>query len=358
MTYDFVVVGAGMFGSSFARTATDNGKKVLVIEKRPHIGGMCHTDLRDGVIFHTYGPHVFHTNDPAIWSFVNRFATFDQFIVRTKAIAKGHLWSLPVNLMTLYQLWGTKTPAEALERLKRERLPISNPTNIEEWTLATYGREIYELFFRGYTLKQWGRDPRSLPATIVQRLPLRLTFDDNYFMDRFQGIPQGGYTPMFERMLDGIDVKVGCDFFSDRRTFEKMGRVIYSGRPDEFFNYRHGELAFRSCRYETVSLEGDFQGNPVINYCDQDIPFTRIVEHKHFSIPKSPRSLITREYPEECGRDGIPLYPVNDRMNSELYKYYTEIPKDAVFAGRLGSYRYFDMCEVIAQAWKLSDKLC
>ncbi len=358
MSYDFVVVGAGMFGAAFARTAADRGKKVLVVEKRSHLGGMCHTDVREGMIFHTYGPHVFHTNDPDIWGFVRRFATFDPFMVRTKAVALGRVWSFPVNLMTLYQLWGVKTPAEARRRLEEERVPIKDPDNLEDWVLGTYGREIYETFFKGYTRKQWGRDPRALPPCIAQRLPLRLTFDDNYFMDRFQGVPVGGYTPLFERMLEGIEIRTGCDFHAERTALERLGRVVYSGRPDEYFDFRFGPLAFRGCRFETELLEGDFQGNPVINYCDAAVPFTRIVEHKHFSNPRSPKTLVTREYPEECGRGGTPLYPVNDRDNAALYRRYAEIPTKAVFAGRLGSYRYFDMGEVIAQAWKLVEKLC
>jgi UDP-galactopyranose mutase len=358
MSYDFVVVGAGMFGAAFARTATDRGRKVLVLEKRGHLGGMCHTQVREGIVFHSYGPHVFHTNDPDIWGFIRRFASFEPFVVRTKAMAKGKLWSFPVNLMTFYQLWGVATPEEARRRLEKARMRTSACDNLEDWVLATYGREIYETFFEGYTWKQWGRDPKSLPPSIAQRLPLRLTFDDNYFTDRFQGIPMGGYAPLFERMLEGIEVRTRCDFFSDRRAFESMGRIVYSGRVDEFFDWRFGPLAFRTCRFETELMEGDFQGNPVINYCDRAVPFTRIVEHKHFSNPKSASTLITREYPEECEREGTPLYPVHDRENAGLHCRYAKLSTSAVIAGRLGSYRYFDMGEVIAQAWKLVRDLC
>lgn len=355
MPYDFIVVGAGMFGAAFARTMTDRGRKVLVIEKRDHLGGMCHTELREGIVFHRYGPHVFHTNDEKIWAFVNRFAHFEQFTTRTKAMVKGRLWSFPVNLMTLYHLWGVQTPAEAERKLGEVRIPIRDPQNLEDWVLGTYGREIYEMFFVGYTRKQWGRDPRTLPAAIARRLPCRLTFEDSYFVDRFEGIPMGGYTPMFERMLEGIEVRLGCDFGSDKEAFERLGRIVYSGRIDEFFGYRFGELSFRTCRFETESCLGDFQGNPVINYCDVEIPWTRIVEHKHFSNPTAKNTLITREYPEECGRKGTPLYPVNDRQNMDILARYAAIPTNTVFAGRLGSYRYFDMCEVIAQAWKIAE---
>lgn len=357
MKYDAVIVGAGMFGSALARTLADRGKKPLVVEKRDHLGGMCHTELREGLVFHRYGPHVFHTNDPLIWEWIQRFAEFDQFMVRTKAVAKGRLWSFPVNLLTLHQLWGIKTPEEAAKRFEKERVKIEAPSNLEDWVLSVYGREIYDLFYHGYTLKQWGRDPRTLPPAIAQRLPYRLNFDDNYFTDRFQGIPAGGYAPMFERMLGGIEVKTGCDFIDERESLERLGRVVYSGRIDEYFDYRLGELAFRTCRFETEGLEGDFQGTSVVNYCDQDVPFTRIVEHKHFHSPKAKRTLITREYPEECGRQGTPLYPVNDKENGDLYRRYLELPRNAIFAGRLGSYRYFDMCEVIAQAWKVADML-
>jgi UDP-galactopyranose mutase len=223
--------------------------------------------------------------------------------------------------------------------------------------LATYGKEIYETFFVGYTRKQWGRSPENLPAAIAQRLPLRLTYDDNYFIDRFQGIPSGGYAEFFTRLLEGVDIKMGCDFRSDRRSFEALGRVVYSGRIDEYFDFRYGDLEYRSCRFETELQEGDFQGNAVVNYCDAGTPYTRIVEHKHFSNPRHGRTLVTREYPFECARGDTPLYPVNDRKNMDLYERYAAIPTETLFAGRLGSYRYFDMCEVIAQAWTLAQRL-
>jgi len=356
MGYDAVVVGSGMFGSSVARSLADRGKKVLVVEKRDHVGGMCHTEKRDGIIFHKYGPHVFHTNDQAIWDWVNRFATFDQFSVRTKAVARGRLWSFPVNLMTLYQLWGVRTPKEAEEKLRAVRVPLASPANLEDWVLSVYGTEIYEIFYLGYTQKQWGRQPSKLPAAIAQRLPNRLSFDDNYFTDRFQGVPQDGYAALFEKMLSGIEVRTNCDFHSDRKTLESLGRVIYSGRIDEFFDYRFGELEFRTCRFETERLQGDFQGNPVVNYCDALVPWTRIIEHKHFSRQyRNGHTLITREIPGECGRTGVPLYPINDERNAGLYKQYAELKTDAIIGGRLGSYRYFDMCEVIAQAWKIAE---
>lgn len=357
MGYDAVVVGAGMFGSSIARSLADRGKKVLLLEKRHHVGGMCHTQIEEGIVVHKYGPHVFHTNDHDIWAWINRFSKFDQFSVRTKAVAGGKLWSFPVNLMTLYQLWGVKTPEEAEKKLSKERLQIESPSNFEDWVLSVYGREIYELFYAGYTWKQWGRDPSQLPAAIAQRLPHRLTFEDNYFRDRFQGIPSGGYGPMFDRMLEGVEVRTNTDFHSDRETFGRMGKVIYSGRIDEFFDYRFGDLEFRTCRFETESFRGDFQGNPVINYCDRGIPWTRIVEHKHFGLHPQENTIITKEHPMECDRQGTPLYPINDEKNSRKYRQYAELKTDAIIGGRLGSYRYFDMCEVIAQAWKIAEQI-
>lgn len=358
--YDAVVVGAGMFGASFARFMADAGKKVLLVEKRDHLGGMCHTELRDKIIFHKYGPHVFHTNDPMIWAFVKRFANWIPYTTRTKAAARGRLWSFPVNLMTLHQLWGVATPAEAEKKLQEVRVPISDPSNLEDWVLATYGPEIYETFYEGYTKKQWGRDPRTLPAAIARRLPIRTTFEDAYFSDRFEAVPEGGYAPFFERMLSGIQVRLGCDYLDERANLDRLGKVVvYSGRIDEFFGYEDGVLDFRTCRFETEVGDGDFQGNAVINYCDLAAPWTRIVEHKHFypDGPRAANTLITREYPEECTPGGLPLYPINDVKNVALYRQYASRKTKTLFAGRLGSYRYFDMGEVIAQASKLSGSL-
>jgi UDP-galactopyranose mutase len=357
MAYDFVVVGAGMFGATFARMAADRGRKVLVIDTKLHIGGMCYTEPRDGVIFHRYGPHVFHTNSAETWAFVNRFARFRPFIVRTKAFYQKRVYSLPFSMMFFHQVWGVVTPEEARKKLIEVRIPIQDPKTVEEWALSQLGNEIYEKFIHHYTRKQWGRDPATLPAAILRRLPIRLTYDDNYFDDRWQGIPEGGYTPMFERMLEGIEVRLGVDYFDDRDAFERMGRVVYSGRVDRFFGYEHGDLEFRSCRFETRSVEGDYQGNAVFHYVEPEPPFTRVIEHKHFDDPSAQRSSVTWEYPFEGHRDDEPLYPVNDRRNGELYAKYAAMPKTAIFAGRLGSYRYFDMCEVIAQARKLCDDL-
>ena len=352
MQYDFVVVGAGMFGATFARCATDKGKRILVIEKRDHIGGNCYTENIDGIIFHKYGPHVFHTNSEMIWNFVNRFAEWMPYITRTKVLSNKQLYSFPPNLMLFNQLWGVTTPEEAIAKLKSVTVN-SEQESIEGWTLANLGREIYEKFVHGYTTKQWGRDPRSLPANIVRRLPVRMTYDDNYFTDRYQAIPVGGYTPMFEKLLNGAEVRLNCDYLADREAFNKLGKVVYSGRIDAFHNYSEGPLEFRSCDFDTKVVKHDYQGNAVINFADASVPQTRVVEHKHFYNTPTERSLITFEYPFECGISDNPLYPINDQKNMALYSKYKALPASAIIGGRCGSYRYLDMCEAIAQAMKL-----
>ena len=357
MAYDFVVVGAGLFGATVARTLTDRGKKVLVIDAKDHIGGMCYTEVIDGIIAHRYGPHVFHTSDDRIWKWVNRFASFYQFMVRTKVIYEEKIYSLPFNLMTFNQLWGVVTPAEAMQKIDSLRVPIGDPKTVEEWALSQLGHEIYDKFIFGYTVKQWGRHPKQLPASILKRLPIRFTFDDNYFSDKYQGLPEGGYTAMFERMLDGIEVRLGTDFFSDRALFEHLGNVIYSGRIDRYFDYVYGPLAFRSCEFETKVMDGDFQGNPVIHHSSRTVPYTRVVEHKHFGQYINPKTVVTWEYPFECDQKSMPLYPVNDLKNMSLYKLYRSLPTSAIFGGRLGSYRYRDMHHVIAEALALAEKL-
>lgn len=358
MAYDYVIVGAGMFGATLARELTDRGRKVLVIEKRPHTGGMCHTETLEGIPFNKYGPHVFHTNDEELWKYVQRFSEWDPFVCRTKAFYKGEFYSFPINLMTLYQLWGVRTPYEASVVLNALREPIENPQSLEEWALATYGREIYETFLYGYTVKQWGKNPKDLPKSILKRLPLRLTFDDNYFTDRFQAVPRFGYGAFFDRLLDGIEVKLGVDYVDDPVGVRSMGKLIYSGRIDEFYGYCYGELEFRTCRFVTEVYDGDYQGNPVVNYTDIAVPFTRVVEHKHFVRDLHPsKTIVTWEYPKACRRDDPPLYPIEDQKNSALYEKYLAIPTDAIFAGRLGHYRYLDMHQVMAQAISLAKKL-
>lgn len=357
MAYDYVVVGAGLFGATFARAVADRGKKVLLIDKRNHVGGMCYTERVNGILLHAYGPHVFHTDSDKIWNWISRFAEFYSFMVRTKATHQGRIYTLPFNLMTFHQLWGITTPADAKKKLEAVRVPIPNPTSLEEWALAQFGTEIYEKFILDYTKKQWGRDPKNLPASILKRLPVRLTFDDNYFDDKYQGLPVGGYTELFHRMLDGIEVRLGVDFFEDQQTFERMGQVIYSGRVDQFFNYCFGDLEFRSCKFDTKTMAGDYQGNPVMHYTEAQYPWTRVIEHKHFEKLAVDHTAVTWEYPFECDRLAMPLYPVNDKKNMTLYARYRELPTKVVFGGRLGSYRYRDMHHVIGEALALADSL-
>jgi UDP-galactopyranose mutase len=356
MSYDFVVVGAGMAGAAFAREMADRGRKVLVIDKADTVGGACASTEVEGIHVHLHGPHVFHTNDLRIWKYIHRFADFMTFNLRLKSMSGGRLYSMPVNLMTLNQLWGIRTPEEAKLRLDRERIPFEKPANLEEWALSQLGPDLYERFIRGYTLKQWGRDPRALPALILRRLPLRLNFNDNHFFDRFQGQPIGGYTRMFKRMLGGIEVRLGTDYFDDRDAFDRLGQVVYTGRIDRFFGYRFGDLHFRTLRFEHSRIEGDFQGCPVVAYPDPEVPFTRVTEHKHFEMLDVGHSVISREYAEEGTRDSQPYYPVNDERNDALARRYLEIPTKTIFLGRTARYQYLDMDQAIAQALSLAER--
>lgn len=355
-TFDYVIVGAGMFGAVFARLAAEAGRRSLVVDRRPHVAGNCHTERVRGIEVHRYGPHIFHTNDERVWGFLNRFASFHPYVHRCAVRHGQRLLSFPVNLLTFHQLWGLTTPAEIEARLERERIPCPQPRTCEEWILSQVGAELYETFFRGYTAKQWNRDPSLLPASIVRRIPIRLTYDDRYFSDRFQGIPVGGYTAMFEAMLDHelIRVETGVDFFAERRQLERCGgRLVYTGCIDEFFDHRFGRLDYRSLRFEEEIVTGDFQGAAIVNYTEQSVPFTRIVEHKHFEGRAAlPESVITREYPAEYAAGATPFYPVRDEVNVARYERYRRLADEANvrFGGRLGSYQYFDMHQVVAQA--------
>ena len=354
--YDYLIVGAGFFGAVFARQMADAGRRCLLIDRREHIGGNCYTHSVDGIDVHRYGPHIFHTRSGRIWEFINRFTTFHPYRHRVRARCGGRLFTLPVNLMTLHQLWGVSTPAEALAELERRREPIAEPANFEQWALAHVGREIYELFFRGYTLKQWGRDPKELPASILKRLPIRLDFNDEYFDDTFQGIPVGGYTPVFEKLLAGIDVRLRCDYFSRRAELERLAdKIVYTGMVDQFFDYRLGHLEWRSLRFEMQRLAvEDFQGGAIVNYCDAGVPFTRITEFRHFvpgHVRPKGRTVISREYPQRWQPGTEPFYPVNTEHNESLLMQYRAMkPEHVIFGGRLGDYRYYDMDQVIGSA--------
>ncbi len=362
MAYDFVVIGSGMFGATFARAAADKGKKVLVVEKRDHIGGNCHTEEVDGVQVHSYGPHVFHTDDRELWEWMERFTLFRPMICRNVAMAGGRLWPLPMNLMLFHMLWGVKTPEEARREVELRRSKNEDETTLKGWALGNLGIEIYKTFIEGYTRKQWGRDPERLPASIIKRLPVRFTHDQNYFRDRYQGVPEGGYFQMFQRMLidPNIEIVTHLDYLGpeNRRDLDKRGQVIYSGRVDEFFDYQLGPLEFRSARFEHRTFEGDYQGHFAVYHCDEEVPHTRVIEHKHFTNPDAVKSVVTWEFPFECGKNDVPLYPIADEKNLKLYEEYRKLPTRAIFGGRLGHYRYMDMHQAAAEARKLVEKLC
>lgn len=352
---DVLIVGSGLFGATFARRCLDAGKSVRVLERRDHIAGNCHTQVVDGIVRHVYGPHIFHTNDRRIWDWVRRFGTFNAFVNRPKVNYRGRIYSFPINLFTLHQLWGVTTPEEAEARLAAERVPIAEPRNLEEWVLSQVGEEVYRTFIHGYTKKQWMREPRDLPASIVKRLPIRTTFDDNYYTDRYQGIPEQGYTALVANMLDGARVELGVDYLRDREKWDaSAGLVVYTGSIDRFYEYRHGRLDYRTLRFDTRRLETpDHQGNAVVNYTDERVPYTRVIEHKHFLGTKSDHTDVTYEYPTAWESDAEPYYPIGDEANLDLFRRYARLAgaeKRIIFGGRMAQYRYFDMHQVIGGA--------
>lgn len=353
-SYDYLIVGCGLFGSTFARLATDQGKSCLVIDKRNHIAGNCYSEKIEGINVHTYGPHIFHTSNKIVWNFVNRFAEFNNFILSPKGFYKGKLYSLPFNMNTFYEMWGVKTPSQAKEIIENQRFE-GTPKNLEEQALSLVGKDIYETLIKGYTTKQWGKDPKDLPTFIIKRLPLRFVFDNNYFNDCYQGIPIGGYTQMFEKILDGIEVKLNTDYLSNREYFNSLAKkVVYTGCIDEFFDYKYGELEYRSLEFSHECLDVDnHQGLAQLNYCDTDVDYTRIIEHKHFEKTNSEKTVITKEYPKQYKKGLTPYYPINDDMNQTLYKKYQEESKtltNFIFGGRLSEYKYMDMHVVIESA--------
>lgn len=361
--YDYLIVGSGLFGACFAQIMTERGKRCLVIEKREAIGGNIATENVEGITVHKFGAHIFHTSDKRVWDYVNRFAEFNNFINSPIANYKGKLYSLPFNMLTFYQLWGVRTPAEAHAVIDAQRaaVGIEEPRNLEEKALMSVGEDVYKTLIKGYTEKQWGRDCKYLPSFIIGRVPLRFTFDNNYFNDRYQGIPVGGYSQMIKNMLDGVDVLLGIDYFSDREKFNGMAEtVLYTGEIDRFFDYKYGELEYRSLRFETETLDtDDYQGNAVVNYTDFETPYTRIIEHKHFDKTQSAvagKTVITREYPEKFVKGSEPYYPINDERNTELYRKYAEEAKktpNTIFGGRLAGYKYYDMDDTIAAVFDL-----
>ena len=358
--YDYLIVGAGLYGSVFAREATDRGYKCLVIDKRGHIGGNVYTERIEGINVHKYGAHIFHTNNKRVWEYLSRFTTFNRFTNSPVANYKGELYSLPFNMYTFNKMWGVVTPEEAQRKIEEQRREIKGePRNLEEQAISMVGRDIYEKLIKGYTEKQWGRACKDLPSFIIKRLPVRLTFDNNYFNALYQGIPIGGYTKMIENILDGIEVRLGEDYLKDKAKWDDMAKkVVYTGPIDAYFDFCLGTLEYRSVRFETEVLDkSNFQGNAAVNYTDKETPWTRIIEHKWFEFGKDengnnlPKTVISREYSSEWRPGDEPYYPVNDEKNGALYKKYKELAdkeENVIFGGRLGEYKYYDMDAVIA----------
>ena len=362
--YDYLIVGAGLYGAVCAREAVKADKKVLVIDKRPHIAGNVHTEEVEGINVHVYGAHIFHTNDRTVWDYVNQFAEFNRFTNSPVANYKGELYSLPFNMYTFNKMWGVVTPAEAAAKIEEQKREagITEPKNLEEQAISLVGTDIYEKLVKGYTEKQWGRDCRDLPAFIIKRLPVRLTFDNNYFNALYQGIPMGGYTKMVENMLSGIEVRLNVDYFEHREELDALAdRVIYTGPIDAYFGYKLGNLEYRSVRFETEVLDiPNFQGNAAVNYTDRETPWTRIIEHKWFEFGTQPKTVISREFSSEWKPGDEPYYPVNDERNGALYQEYKKLAdaeEKVIFGGRLGEYKYYDMDAVIASALKKCQEL-
>ena len=367
--YDYLVVGAGLFGAVFAHEAKKNGKSVLVIDKRPNIAGNIYTEKVEGINFHKYGAHIFHTNDTGVWNYITQFATFNRFTNSPVANYKGELYSMPFNMYTFNKMWGVVTPEEAAEKIEEQKSEITGePKNLEEQAISLVGRDIYEKLVKGYTEKQWGRDCKELPAFIIKRLPVRLTFDNNYFNALYQGIPVGGYTKMVENMLDGIEVRLNVDFLKEREKYEALADwIIYTGAIDAYFDYALGNLEYRSVRFENEVLDiPNFQGNAAVNYTDRETPWTRIIEHKWFEFGKDeagndlPKTVISKEYSSEWKPGDEPYYPVNDEKNNKLYQEYkkmSEKEEKVMFGGGLGEYKYYDMDVTIRSALNLAESL-
>lgn len=354
--YDYLVVGSGLYGAIFAHEAKASGKSVLVVEKRPNIAGNVYTEKREGIQVHRYGAHIFHTNNKKVWDYITGFAEFNRFTNSPVANYKGELYSLPFNMYTFNKMWGVVTPEEAQAKIEEQRKEIiGEPKNLEEQAISLVGRDIYEKLIKGYTEKQWGRDCKDLPAFIIKRLPVRLTFDNNYFNALYQGIPMGGYTKMVENLLDGIEVRLNTDYLENKKELDALAKkVVYTGPIDAYFDYELGYLEYRSVRFETETLDKpNFQGNAAVNYTDAETPWTRIIEHKWFEFGTQPKTVISREYSSEWKPGDEPYYPVNDEKNGAVYQAYRELAaqeEKVVFGGRLGEYKYYDMDKVIESA--------
>ena len=361
--YDYLVVGAGLFGAIFAREAKLKGKSVLVIDKRPNVAGNVYTEEIEGINVHQYGAHIFHTNNQRVWDYINQFAQFNRFTNAPVANYKGEIYSLPFNMYTFNKMWGVVTPQEAEAKIEEQRKAagITEPKNLEEQAISLVGTDIYEKLIKGYTMKQWGRDCKDLPAFIIKRLPVRLTYDNNYFNALYQGIPMGGYTKMVENILEGVEVRLNVDYLEHREELDALAKkVIYTGPIDAYFDYQLGALEYRSVRFETEVLDmPNFQGNAAVNYTDAESPYTRIIEHKWFEFGTQPKTVISKEYSSEWKLGDEPYYPVNDEKNSKLYQQYRDLAEKeqkVLFGGRLGEYRYYDMDAVIDSALRFCEK--
>ena len=355
--YDYLIVGAGLYGAVFAHEMKKKGKKCLVIDKRDHIAGNIYCENIEGINVHKYGAHIFHTSNKEIWDYVNQFAQFNNYINSPVAIYKDELYNLPFNMNTFSKMWNIKTPKEAQDKIKEQiaKLNIIEPKNLEEQALSLVGKDVYEKLVKGYTEKQWGRDCKELPAFIIKRLPLRFTYDNNYFNDRYQGIPMGGYTKIVEKMLEGSDILLNTDYFEFRKENKDIAKVtVYTGQIDKYFDYKYGILEYRSVRFETEKLDMEnYQGNAVVNYTDREVPYTRIIEHKHFEFGNQPVTIISKEYSREWEVGIEPYYPVNNEKNEEIankYRQLAQTEENVIFGGRLGEYKYYDMDKVVLAA--------
>jgi len=357
---DFLIVGSGLFGSVFAREVTDKGYSCLIIDKRNHPGGNVYTEKIEGINVHKYGAHIFHTNDEKVWGYVNRFAKFNDYRHKVFVNHENRIFSFPINLMTLHQLWGITKPIEVNSKFNKFGGIMSDKCdNLEDWILSQVGQELYEIFIKGYTQKQWGRNPKDLPSSIIKRIPIRNNFNDFYFDDKYQGIPIGGYTQMINNITKGIEIKLSTNYFEDRTYFDSIAsKIVFTGPIDEFYNYKFGKLEYRSINFDHELLSSkDYQGTSVMNYTDKNVPFTRILEHKHFEFGNQDKTLITREYPVEWKTGVEPYYPINDYKNNKLYNLYKQqsiLHPSIIFGGRLGEYKYYDMHQIIASALKRS----
>lgn len=362
MKYDYLIVGAGLFGAVFAQKAKESDKKVLVIDKRSHIGGNIYTEDVEGIQVHKYGAHIFHTNNKTVWEYITRFAEFNRYTNSPIANYHGELYSLPFNMLTFNKMWGVITPDEAKKKIaeQREKSGITEPKNLEEQAISLVGTDIYEKLVKGYTQKQWGRPCSELPSFIIKRLPVRFTYDNNYFNALYQGIPIDGYTAMIERMLEGIEVRLNIDYLAEKDSLNNVAnKIVYTGAIDAYFDYCYGALNYRSIRFETEILDTDnYQGNAVINYTDEETPYTRIIEHKHFVFGTQAKTVISKEYSQEWTIEIEPYYPINDESNNALYERYkslAESEEKVIFGGRLGQYRYYDMDAVILAALEAAE---